>query len=95
MITAPGLSHAARCELSPNMLWPPNHKMRTITATVTTNLPPELVTVVLAEIVSNEPDNGEGDGNTIDDIQGHDIGNTDFEFELRAERSGYWAPDWI
>ena len=75
-------------ELTPNMLWPPNHKMRSITATITTNLAPELVTVVLAEVVSNEPDNGTGDGNTIDDIQGHDIGNPDFEFEVRAERSG-------
>lgn len=35
-------------------------------------------------VTSNEPDNGRGDGNTVDDIVIID----DYEFKLRAERSG-------
>jgi len=35
-------------------------------------------------VTSNEPDNGEEDGNTVNDIVIVD----DFHFELRAERSG-------
>ena len=35
-------------------------------------------------MTSNEPDNGAGDGNTVNDI----VVVNDFEFKLRAERSG-------
>ena len=41
-------------------------------------------TVTLVSVTSNEPDNGKGDGNTINDIVIID----DFTFKLRAERSG-------
>ena len=46
--------------------------------------------IVLTSIVSDEPDNaqGNGDGNTIDDIQHAAIGTPDFNFRLRAERAG-------
>jgi hypothetical protein len=44
--------------------------------------------VTLVSITSNEPDNGTGDGDTTDDIQGADFGTDDREFQLRAERSG-------
>ena len=37
---------------------------------------------------SNEPDNGTGDGDTDDDIQGVEPGTPDTEFRLRAERAG-------
>jgi len=43
--------------------------------------------VVLTSVVSNEPDNGSGDGNTINDIREAEIGTSDFMFKLRAERS--------
>jgi hypothetical protein len=41
-------------------------------------------TLTLVSITSNEPDNGMGDGNTINDI----VIINDFTFNLRAERSG-------
>jgi endo-1,4-beta-xylanase len=45
------------------------------------------LSIVLKSITSNEPDNGKGDGNTINDIQGATIGTLDTDFILRAERS--------
>jgi hypothetical protein len=43
---------------------------------------------VLTSVASNEPDNGLGDGNTVNDIQGAELGTPDVEFQLRSERSG-------
>ncbi len=75
--------------LTPNRLWPPNHKMVNITATVAAgDMCDPAPTVVLSSIVSNEPDNGQGDGDTPDDIQGVSVGTDDYSFLLRAERSG-------
>lgn len=77
--------------LNPDELWPPNHKMVSITAAVTvSDICDEHATFVLTSITSNEPDNapGSGDGNTVDDIQDADIGTPDIEFFLRAERDG-------
>ncbi|MDF2644720.1 MAG: hypothetical protein K0Q73_525 [Paenibacillus sp.] len=45
-------------------------------------------TIVLTSITSNEPDNGLGDGDTSEDIQGAAYGTSDTDFLLRAERSG-------
>jgi hypothetical protein len=76
--------------VSPDTLWPPNHKMVDISATVLVydicDTDPE---VVLTGITSDEPDDaiGNGDGKTVNDIQA-DIGTTDYEFKLRAERVG-------
>jgi hypothetical protein len=46
--------------------------------------------VLLASVVSSEPDDapGGGDGNTTNDIQGAILGGPDFDVLLRAERSG-------
>jgi len=80
--------------LSPNLLWPPNHKLIPITATVgasdTCDASP---TVTLVSITSNEPDNGLGDGDQPNDIQAIGGGPIPFGtdvrwFLLRAERSG-------
>lgn len=72
---------------SPSQLWPPNHKMIpvTITATVADNCggmlsqEPKIV-----KVESNEPENGNGDGNTSPDweITG------DLTLSLRSERAG-------
>jgi M6 family metalloprotease-like protein len=73
--------------VSPDTLWPPNHKMVDITATVTvTDICDANPAVILASVTSDEPDDaiGNGDGHTVDDIQ---IGTT-LEFKLRAERAG-------
>jgi hypothetical protein len=75
--------------LNPDTLWPPNHKMRDITATVNvTDICDAKPTFVLTSITSNEPDNGKGDGNTTGDIAGATVGAPDTEFQLRSERSG-------
>jgi len=70
-------------------LWPPNHKLVDITATVTiTDVCDPDASFYLAAVTSDEPDNGQADGNTIDDIQGVEPGTPDVEFQLRSERSG-------
>jgi hypothetical protein len=75
--------------LSPNSLWPPNHKMVDITANITvTDACDAHPTVKLVSIASNEPVNGTGDGNTSPDIAGATFGTDDRAFQLRAERKG-------
>jgi predicted extracellular nuclease len=70
--------------VSPDSLWPPNHKYVTVEATVAvTDADPD-ATVTLLSVTSNEPDNGLGDGDRPNDIVIVDP-NT---FKLRAERSG-------
>src|SRR5687768_11252587 len=68
---------------TPNILWPPNHKMRdvTINYTAVDNCSP--VTNVLT-VTSNEPINGTGDGDTAPDWEVID----DHHVKLRAERAG-------
>ncbi len=75
--------------LNPNALWPPNHKLVDIHATVTvSDVADTHPTFVLSSIVSNEPDNGLGDGDKPNDIQEAALGTPDVDFKLRAERSG-------
>ncbi len=71
--------------VTPDMLWPANHKYVEVKATVVAsdNFDPN-PTVTLVSVTSNEPDNGDDDGNTVDDIVIVD----DYTFLLRAERSG-------
>lgn len=85
-VTPPTIS----VSVAPNLLWPPNHRMEPITATVTTSDACGPVSVVLQSVVSDEPDDapGGGDGNTVNDIQGAEIGTEDYGFQLRAERMG-------
>jgi hypothetical protein len=78
--------------LSPALLWPPNHRLAPITATVTvTDVCDPAPAVTLLSITSNEPDDGLGDGDTPNDIQGADIGTDDRAFLLRSERAGLGA----
>jgi hypothetical protein len=75
---------ALQVTVTPEVLWPPNHKYVEVTATVTaTDDGGAAPTVTLVSVTSNEPDNGRGDGNTRNDIRIID----DTTFELRAERS--------
>ena len=78
----------ASLTLTPNVLWPPNHKLATIVATLTVSdeCDPD-PSVTLVSITSNEPDEGTGDGNQPNDIQDADFGTDDREFRLRAESS--------
>jgi predicted extracellular nuclease len=74
--------------VTPDTLWPANHRYVDVSATaiVSDNFDPS-PTVNLVSVTSNEPDNGEDDGNTVNDIVIVD----DYEFKLRAERSGVGA----
>jgi predicted extracellular nuclease len=71
--------------VTPDSLWPPNHKYRTVQATVTAsdNFDEEPEVRVLSA-TSNEPDDapGGGDGNTTNDIVVVD----EDTFQVRAER---------
>ena len=71
--------------VSPDVLWPPNHKYVEVNASlaVSDNFDPNPV-VTLVSVTSSEPDNGLGDGDTPNDIVIVD----DDTFLLRAERSG-------
>jgi len=73
----------------PVYLWPPNHKLQEVNMdlTVMDSCDPD-PTVILISLISSEPDNGQGDGNTVDDIQEAEIGTDDRTFLLRAERMG-------
>lgn len=76
------LTPIATVSATPSVLWPANHKYVDVTAEVFTS--GNIASVTLVSVTSNEPDNGEDDGNTVDDIVIMD----DFNFKLRAERSG-------
>ena len=76
-------------ELNHTTLWPPNHELVEIVASVsvTDDVDPA-PTFVLTSVASDEPDNGQGDGKTNSDIQDVAPGTPDTMFKLRAERSG-------
>lgn len=69
---------------NPASLWPPNHKMKTVKVAVKAEDACGEVTTRIIGVVSNEPVNGTGDGDTGPDwniIDGTKV-------QLRAERSG-------
>jgi len=73
-------------ELTPDVLWPPNHKYVEVTAVVTAsdNFDASPVVTLLSVTSSDVDDeNGGGDGSFTDDIVIVD----DYTFQLRAERS--------
>lgn len=71
--------------VTPEVLWPPNHRYVEVRATVTASDSDDpSPSIRLVSVTSNEPDNGTGDGNTVNDIVVVD----DRTFKLRAERSG-------
>jgi hypothetical protein len=74
--------------LNRSVLWPPNHRMVNVRANVEAFDFCSAVTLVLASVTSNEPENSQGDGNTAPDIMGVSPGTEDFMFQVRAERSG-------
>jgi len=75
---------ALNVTVSPNTLWPPNHKYVTVKATVSVTDNTDPHPTWLVSVASNEPDNGLGDGDTANDIVIVD----NVTFKLRAERSG-------
>jgi N-acetylneuraminic acid mutarotase len=84
--TPPTLSPAA----NKTILWPPNHKMVDIVIEANASDNSELPVTLIASIDSNEPINGQGDGDTSPDWTEPviDQENGIIMFQLRAERSG-------
>jgi hypothetical protein len=83
--TPPTLS----ASVTPSLLWPPNHKLVGVTASVlATDSLSGLAGFTLVSVTSNEPDNGLGDGDQPNDIQGFVIGTASLTGQLRAERAG-------
>jgi HYR domain-containing protein len=80
----------ATSSIVPPILWPPNHRMVDVRATVQTTDACSTPTVVLASVISSETDDDPGgiDGSTTGDVQGAQVGTADFEFQMRAERNG-------
>ncbi len=75
--------------VAPQVLWPPNHKMVEVEYTVTvSDICDDDPQWELVNVVSNEPQNDNGDGNTEPDIQDADLGTPDTSVSLRAERDG-------
>ena len=75
--------------LSPAILWPPNHRMVTVAASVAASDECGPPSIVLSDVRSDEADDAPGgaDGKTQNDIQQAVTGTADFQFLLRAERS--------
>ena len=69
---------------NPASLWPPNHKMKTVKVAVAAEDACGEVTTRIIGVVSNEPVNGTGDGDTGPDWNIID----DRKVQLRAERAG-------
>ena len=68
---------------SVSSLWPANHGMMAVTVTAPA-IDASGATCVIANVVSSEPDNGLGDGDTANDI----VITGPLSVSLRAERSG-------
>ncbi len=77
-------------EATPPTLWPPKHQMVPIVFSATSvDVCDPTATAVLVAVESSQPDDapGTGDGNTVDDVQGARLGESDFGVLLRAESS--------
>ena len=69
---------------SPNVLWPPNHKMVPVSVSVSSSDNCGVPVCIINSVSSNEPENGLGDGDTAPDSEI----TRDLKVNLRAERSG-------
>ncbi|MHB8523908.1 MAG: OmpL47-type beta-barrel domain-containing protein [Limisphaerales bacterium] len=75
--------------VSPNLLWPPDHKLISVTANVSvSDSLSGPAGFQLVSVTSSEPDNGLGDGDQPNDIQGFLPGTACLIGQLRSERSG-------
>jgi Calx-beta domain len=70
---------------SPDTLWPPNHKLRSVTLSGASDPDGDPVALTVTGVTQDEPLNGRGDGNTAPDAE---PGASPDEVLLRAERIG-------
>ena len=68
---------------NPNVLWPPNHKMVSVSVRVSSSDNCGVPVCLVDSVSSNEPENGLGDGDTAPDWEI----TRDLKVNLRAERS--------
>jgi len=78
-----------RLEALPALLWPPNHRLVEVSveAAARDNCD-SAPRITLSGVTSSEPPDDRGDGHTLPDISGLDVGTADFSLLLRAERDG-------
>jgi beta-propeller repeat-containing protein len=77
------------CSALPSTLWPPDHTLSSVSVTVTVlDSLSGPAGFTLTGATSSEPDNGLGDGDTPNDIQGFVLGTPSTTGRLRAERAG-------
>jgi hypothetical protein len=74
------------CSASPSVLWPPNHDLRAVTASISASDDSGTVTVTLLSVTSNQADSGLDPQDVPNDIQGWVTGTDDRSGLLRAER---------
>ncbi|WP_238540597.1 pectinesterase family protein [Paenibacillus mucilaginosus] len=78
-----------KLEVDQPVLQADDHRMVSVHASVyASDEGTGVASIRLLSITSSEPENDQGDGNTAVDIQGAEYGTADYDFELRAERSG-------
>jgi hypothetical protein len=79
---------AVTCTVTPSYLWPPDHTMRIVIASVTvTDFGSGPNGFILLSVVSSEPDAGLGTLDKPHDIHGFANGTADRRGRLRAERA--------
>ena len=83
--TAPVITSLAA---SPAVLWPPNHKMVSVSVTGNATEAVSEVTGRILSVTSNEPDNGLGDGDTAGDIVITSPGTVSLRAERAAQGNG-------
>ena len=69
---------------APSVIWPPNHEMVPVTVFTDASAACGPAVCKIAEIKSDEPSNGSGDGNTSPDV----LNVVGLTAEIRAERAG-------
>jgi hypothetical protein len=74
--------------VSPTELWPPNHEMRLVSHAVMATDACDPAPTLNVSVVSNEPENGLGDGDTAPDWLVQRLADATVDIWLRAERSG-------
>lgn len=74
--------------MEPQTLWPPNHRMIDVSVSVLSSDACSTAGMVLTSVTSSDADNGDGGGDTVNDIQDVELGTADVQFKLRAERAG-------
>ena len=82
------IAPAISCSATATTIWPPNHRMVPVSfSVVVTDGASGTPGFVLTSATSNEPDNGVGDGDQPNDLQGWILGTPDTTGLVRAERS--------